>query len=206
MSSVQSTGKAGYKEKLKGHIVKEFHSPRGDAADDRETKCVVRVQNAWRARVARVYVSALKQESLCRNHREMHPVISGEDGITVSRLVGCAACSEGDAAAGVRQKISRSQYQEVQKMLFWGQPRMTSDDTGTNWNQRFQRTLDLPEETVDEKLLKYNLLSGINNDFVSAATRYAKTIISEYFLHAKDKSIRPSNFGGLAGGQVRVYF
>jgi hypothetical protein len=37
---------------------------------------------------------------------------------------------------------------------------------------------------------------------VSTAQTYAKTIISEYFLHVKDKGIVCKNMGGIAGGQV----
>jgi hypothetical protein len=38
---------------------------------------------------------------------------------------------------------------------------------------------------------------------VSTASTYAKTIISEYYLHVKDKGIVCKNMGGIAGGQVR---
>ena len=82
---------------------------------------------------------------------------------------------------------------------------MTIEDTGDNWNQRFQRALDMPENCIEEKISKYQTLSAINKDFVSSATRYAKTIISEYFLHVKDKSIRAKNFGGFAGGQKYLW-
>ena len=37
---------------------------------------------------------------------------------------------------------------------------------------------------------------------VATAKTYAKTIISEYFLHVKDKTILRKNLGGYAGGQV----
>lgn len=204
MASVQGTNKAGYKDKLKGHILKEFQGKPSD--EDIEAYYVIKVQNAWRARTARVYVSALKQESMCKTHRQTHPTIKLGSGGTDDEIqvIACAACGEGDMSAIIRQKVTRKQYQDVQKLLFWGQTRMTIDDTGDNWNQRFQRALDLPEDSMDEKILKYQALSAINKDFVSSATRYAKTIISEYFLHVKDKSIRARNFGGFAGGQVEL--
>ena len=37
---------------------------------------------------------------------------------------------------------------------------------------------------------------------MATAKTYAKTIISEYFLHVKDKGIICKNMGGVAGGQV----
>ncbi len=45
----------------------------------------------------------------------------------------------------------------------------------------------------------------LNRDFVSIAKTYAQTIISEYFLHTKDKSIVAKNIGGLAGGQKYIW-
>ena len=52
--------------------------------------------------------------------------------------------------------------------------------------------------------MKYSELYTLNKDFVNTATSYAQTIISEYFLHVKDKSIVAKNMGGIAGGQVCV--
>lgn len=202
---MQSTGKAGFKDKLKVNILKEMQA-KGTREEDIQKYYVLKVQKAWRARQSRVFVSALKQESTCRAHRNDNPFIKrGVNGAPDEiQIVGCVACGEGEVAATVQQKITRKQYQDVQKLLFWGQPKMTVDDTGDNWNQRFQRAIDLPEASIDEKIEKYQTLSAINKDFVSSATRYAKTIISEYFLHVKDKSIRSKNFGGFAGGQVRT--
>ena len=51
--------------------------------------------------------------------------------------------------------------------------------------------------------MKYRELYALNKDFVNTATSYAQTIISEYFLHVKDKSIVARSMGGVAGGQVR---
>lgn len=207
MASVQSTGKAGFKDKLKGNILKEMQA-KGHSEDDIEKYYVVKVQNAWRARQSRIFVTALKQESTCKAHRQDNPTIKrGQNGEPDKiQVTACVACGEGEMEATVQQKIARKQYQDVQKLLFWGQQAMTVEDTGDNWNQRFQRAMDLPEGNMEECILKYQTLSAINKDFVSSATRYAKTIISEYFLHVKDKSIRAKNFGGFAGGQVLCCF
>jgi hypothetical protein len=74
--------------------------------------------------------------------------------------------------------------------------------SGDNWNQRFQRIIALPESSTLERYLKYSELYALNKDFVNTATSYAQTIISEYFLHVKDKSIVAKSMGGVAGGQV----
>ena len=76
-------------------------------------------------------------------------------------------------------------------------------DNGENWNQRFQTLLELRENTIEDRIYKYSCLSSLNNDFVEASTLYAKAIISEYYLHVKDKTIldRSAAIGGLAGGE-----
>lgn len=59
-----------------------------------------------------------------------------------------------------------------------------------NWNERFQAALDLDEDSEDLCYLKWQRLTTVNRDFVAAAMTYGKTIISEYFLDTKDKSIK----------------
>jgi hypothetical protein len=59
----------------------------------------------------------------------------------------------------------------------------------------------LPEETPEQSSAKYNLLNGLNRDFIASATAYAKTIISEYFLPDEKRSIQLQNIGGYAGGK-----
>ena len=43
-----------------------------------------------------------------------------------------------------------------------------------DWNERFQSTLDLPEETEVQRIEKYQILSDISNDFEYAATTCKK--------------------------------
>lgn len=59
----------------------------------------------------------------------------------------------------------------------------------------------MPESTTEEKLMKYTILNGLNRDFISASTTYAKTIISEYFLDTNLKSVKVEQIGGFAGGK-----
>lgn len=65
-------------------------------------------------------------------------------------------------------------------------PMQYSDD----WNKRFQKALDLPEETEEDCYQKWQKLTAVNRDFVATAVTYGKTIISEYFLPDSDKSIQ----------------
>lgn len=67
--------------------------------------------------------------------------------------------------------------------------RLTSQDTA-NWNELFQEALELPEDNDDECYTKWQRLTTVNRDFVAAAVTYGKTIISEYFLPTRDKSIK----------------
>ena len=65
-----------------------------------------------------------------------------------------------------------------------------------DWNSRFQAIMEMPDD-----LNKYELMNGLNRDFIAAASVYAKTIISEYFIEDSLKSIRVQQIGGQAGGK-----
>lgn len=65
----------------------------------------------------------------------------------------------------------------------------------------FKEILSLPDNSINEKIRKYNLLNSLNCDFIISATSYAKTIISEYFLENDLKSIQLQHIGGHAGGK-----
>ena len=65
-----------------------------------------------------------------------------------------------------------------------------------DWNGRFQNIL-----TIEDDSKKYTLMNALNRDFIAAASVYAKTIISEYFLEDSLKSIRVQQIGGQAGGK-----
>ena len=63
------------------------------------------------------------------------------------------------------------------------------------WNENLQKCLK------EEAPLKYELLSQLGNDFVSAATKYGKIIISELYLPYHQKTIKPVDAGGIMGGE-----
>ncbi|KYQ99699.1 hypothetical protein DLAC_03639 [Tieghemostelium lacteum] len=65
----------------------------------------------------------------------------------------------------------------------------------THWNELFQKILDLEES--DERSKK---LATIANDFVYCADTFGKIIISELHSPLEQKTIKPVNIGGVAGG------
>lgn len=46
----------------------------------------------------------------------------------------------------------------------------------------------------------YTELLSLSKDFVNVASMYGKIIISERFLPNAEKTIQPTNMGGIAGG------
>lgn len=68
------------------------------------------------------------------------------------------------------------------------------------WNRPYFEALSMPETTTQESVLKYNRLNSIHRDFVNTATTYGKTIISEYFVPQKNKTLSCAPVGGVAGG------
>mmetsp|Transcript_9515 Transcript_9515/g.17842 ORF Transcript_9515/g.17842 Transcript_9515/m.17842 type:complete len:990 (+) Transcript_9515:148-3117(+) len=212
---MQSTTKAGYKNKISSYFINSFEkdSEGNDDVYDASKfnvdleefeirKYVVALQAAWRSRTARIMVGALKQEANCVNHRKTHPELHATRGALVTD---CQQCAQGDSMAELRQKLNRQKFIEIERLLFAGQKKVTIYDTGENWNQRFQKIILLPEDTQLERSSKFIALNALNKDFVSTAKTYAKTIISEYFLHVKDKGIVCKNMGGVAGGQKYLW-
>ncbi|KYR01650.1 hypothetical protein DLAC_11486 [Tieghemostelium lacteum] len=65
-----------------------------------------------------------------------------------------------------------------------------------HWNEEFQKILD-EEETPE----RHQKLSTIANDFVYCADIFGKIIISELHLPLENKTIKPLDLGGVAGGQ-----
>lgn len=73
-----------------------------------------------------------------------------------------------------------------------------------DWNERFQRALELKERDIEERIQKFSELTSINRDFIAVATSCAKTIITELFVRDSEKSVRSKPLPGFAGGQKFV--
>lgn len=74
-----------------------------------------------------------------------------------------------------------------------------------DWNNEFQRLLELPENTEDQKLKKYLELGALSKNFLAMAKRWGKVIIEESFLPPKYRTIMPIDIGGQAGGEKYIY-
>eukprot|EP00742_Colponemidia_sp_Colp-10_P008032 GILJ01008667.1.p1 GENE.GILJ01008667.1~~GILJ01008667.1.p1 ORF type:complete len:1294 (-),score=234.16 GILJ01008667.1:164-4045(-) len=61
------------------------------------------------------------------------------------------------------------------------------------WNDRFQKLLDVPVTTFEESIQRGLKLSELIGQFVAAASRNAETIIDEYTLPLNKKTIRHVN-------------
>jgi hypothetical protein len=62
------------------------------------------------------------------------------------------------------------------------------------YNRRFQEIIE------DSSMSKFDHMSSLGSDFVKLAETYARIIISEKCLPIEQKSIKPVNIGGAAGG------
>ncbi|KYQ99726.1 hypothetical protein DLAC_03666 [Tieghemostelium lacteum] len=65
----------------------------------------------------------------------------------------------------------------------------------THWNELFQKILDMPESEE-----KFKRLAEVANDFVYCADTFGKIIISELHTPLEQKTIKPVDIGGVAGG------
>jgi len=80
------------------------------------------------------------------------------------------------------------------------------DDTRVgDWNYRFQTIISeilrfQPNTPPAEKINANVALIGLAQDFLYSATSYGKIIISEVYLPDTEKTIKPINIGGVAGG------
>lgn len=78
-------------------------------------------------------------------------------------------------------------------------------DPSLAWSKRYFEALDMPERNNSERRAKYLILHCIHNDFVAAASTYAKTIISEHYL-SDWRTLRPvSSIGGRGGEKYLVH-
>lgn len=157
---MQSTNKSGYNKKISSFIVAQFKVDDTeekvvlDVEHEIATKHAISLQNAWRSRTARILVRALKLEASCKQYRKSHPEIREDNSVVISS---CETCKQGEVTAELNQKIFHQRYQEIEKLLFYGQNKITVDDTGENWNRQFQTILDMPEKTQLERSYKYRV-------------------------------------------------
>lgn len=194
---MQSQSSAGFKHHIEKDVVFEFMNARKSEVEkfaSKEEFFCVRVQRAWRRRRNRIHLIDLKLSKDCAKFRQ-------------DKKISCACCDRGESAGKYAHQIESLQFMHLSKLLFQDHFRQNVHDTGENWNSRFQALLSLEEKTLEDRVYKYGCLSALNNDFIAASTLYAKAIISEYFVHVKDKTIldRSDTIGGQAGGRKYLW-
>lgn len=72
-------------------------------------------------------------------------------------------------------------------------------------DERFQAVMDLPETTSSMQLHKYMLLSQLSEDFMLQVRQHGRTIISEMYLPVEERTIKPIELKGVAGGTKFVH-
>lgn len=65
--------------------------------------------------------------------------------------------------------------------------------------------LEFPQINEESKLQKYSKLMELANDFVHFSKIYGKIIIFEAFFKPNEKTIKPVNIGGHAGGPKYIH-
>lgn len=78
-----------------------------------------------------------------------------------------------------------------------------------DWNGRFQSIMQelathSPNTPESEQISANLALLGLAHDFLYSATAYGKIIISEVYLPDSEKTIKPVNMGGVAGGSKYI--
>eukprot|EP01102_Stenamoeba_stenopodia_P013206 TRINITY_DN4255_c0_g2_i1.p1 TRINITY_DN4255_c0_g2~~TRINITY_DN4255_c0_g2_i1.p1 ORF type:complete len:961 (+),score=234.00 TRINITY_DN4255_c0_g2_i1:195-3077(+) len=72
-----------------------------------------------------------------------------------------------------------------------------------DWNEHFQRAIDRNQKhdsIFNERIKTYSELCNLAQDFANTAKTYGRIIISEVELPYHQKTIKPRQLGGLAGG------
>jgi len=181
----------GFKNKIEKLVLAEWNSGLNRCKTFEES-LVVRLQCAWRRRRARMLFVALQKKTQCEQYQK--ELQKGE--------FECEACQEGETD---KYRADRIAFCAMERMLFENDSQILVHDTGDNWNARFQQALQMPQNTPLQRRARWHALGSVSKDFSAAAVTYGQIIISEYFLHIKDKSVKPKKVGGIAGGKKYLW-
>ena len=104
--------------------------------------------------------------------------------------------SSDDLFSKKRDKLSPPAVRAVER-LFSPPPNPLAglEPTEMIWNQQYQEV-----SAMEDTLERHIKLTSISNDFTYAALSFAKIIIAELPLSYADKTIKPLDVGGIAGG------
>ena len=73
-------------------------------------------------------------------------------------------------------------------------------DADRDWNDEYQHLVEQEVSSSGELFAKYAGINALLDQFLETAKRQGETIISEVNLPVEQKSIRPVDVGGVAGG------
>jgi len=82
---------------------------------------------------------------------------------------------------------------------------LVPDTSSRDWNTSFQSMLEGTILTPHEQTIRTQLIDNLFNIFVKEAIPIVRTIIYELELAVEEKTIKPINAGGVAGGEKFVY-
>ena len=113
---MQSTSTAGFLDESKRGILNKFISFKSlpDNCTEEE-RVVIRVQRAWRKRLQKYYLPALKQAHVCQDYRKQF-----DDNNSASY---CSCCARGESTGKYIHHVESLQFSGISKMLFQNQHR-----------------------------------------------------------------------------------
>eukprot|EP00698_Gefionella_okellyi_P019755 TRINITY_DN6103_c0_g1_i2.p1 TRINITY_DN6103_c0_g1~~TRINITY_DN6103_c0_g1_i2.p1 ORF type:complete len:942 (+),score=237.40 TRINITY_DN6103_c0_g1_i2:384-3209(+) len=82
---------------------------------------------------------------------------------------------------------------------------MQDDIDPSGWNTRFQRVFHKGFDGLEEQYEQASTLVQLVEQFMQVAEHVVRTIVNERNLPAEDKTIKPIDAGGIAGGQKFLY-
>jgi hypothetical protein len=108
-----------------------------------------------------------------------------------------------------RDFVSSTISDQVDTDFYFDLDEEDTDRTQSNWSYRFQTILSVLRDFdffthTHVKAQIYSSMSNLAADFVKAACTYGKIIISEGSLPTHEKTIRPVEIGGIAGGEKYI--
>lgn len=126
-----------------------------------------------------------------------------------SNVYGASNDEDGDAETAHAPEIAPSLVVAGKDESFAKQSKKDASSTKATvpFNELFQRLLEQVQKPFDEaekvgdRLAIMEELMELSNDFVACVSRYGKVIISEHELPVEQKTIKPTDMGGVIGGQ-----
>jgi len=130
-----------------------------------------------------------------------------EDDESESGYGSAAEAGLGDSIGSLRGSRVFSSEEEAYKLAALNRQAMAEMDTDkmdTGWTRRYMAALSHPDAKAQQKLQRAAGLRELYVDFVGRASAIATTLVREMHLPPKQKTHRPVNAGGIAGGEKYI--